>query len=144
MDFNFPVITDNFGGGNTAQEKTPPPQYIIKDEDGNEIPKLQTISAAELGDAMARPEYQPVASAYERLEQAIEELTDEELTDVVALMLFGRDRYFNVPDGYKSYKQAQEYAKTSMSERAGDIAYLAGKKDLAEYLGCGLLGEILG
>jgi hypothetical protein len=37
MDFNFPVITDNFGGGNAAQEKTPPPQYIIKDEDGNEV-----------------------------------------------------------------------------------------------------------
>lgn len=37
MDFNFPVITDNFGGGNTAQEKTPPPQYILKDEDGNEV-----------------------------------------------------------------------------------------------------------
>jgi hypothetical protein len=37
MDFNFPVITDNFGGGNTAQEKTPPPQYILKDEDDNQV-----------------------------------------------------------------------------------------------------------
>jgi hypothetical protein len=37
MDFNIPTITDNFGGGNTAQEKTPPPQYILKDEDGNEV-----------------------------------------------------------------------------------------------------------
>ena len=37
MDFNIPTINDNFGGGNAAQEKTPPPQYIIKDEDGNQV-----------------------------------------------------------------------------------------------------------
>ena len=38
MDFNIPVIVDNFGGaGNTAEEKSQPPQYILKDEDGNQV-----------------------------------------------------------------------------------------------------------
>lgn len=39
MDFNIPTITDNYGGAdvNTTDEKTPPPQYILKDEDGNEV-----------------------------------------------------------------------------------------------------------
>lgn len=38
MDFNIPVITDNFGGANTSEnEKTQPPQYILKDEDGNQV-----------------------------------------------------------------------------------------------------------
>jgi hypothetical protein len=38
MDFNVPVIVDNFGGaGTTTEEKSQPPQYILKDEDGNEV-----------------------------------------------------------------------------------------------------------
>ena len=38
MDFNIPVIVDNYGGaGNTTEEKSQPPQYILKDEDGNEV-----------------------------------------------------------------------------------------------------------
>lgn len=38
MDFNIPVIVDNYGGaGTTTEEKTPPPQYILKDEDGNQV-----------------------------------------------------------------------------------------------------------
>jgi hypothetical protein len=38
MDFNIPVIVDNYGGaGTTAEEKSQPPQYILKDEDGNEV-----------------------------------------------------------------------------------------------------------
>jgi hypothetical protein len=36
MDFNFPVITDNYGT-NTSNDNNPPPQYILKDEDGNEV-----------------------------------------------------------------------------------------------------------
>ena len=38
MDFNIPVIVDNYGGaGTTAEEKSQPPQYILKDEDGNQV-----------------------------------------------------------------------------------------------------------
>lgn len=38
MDFNIPVIVDNYGGaGGTTEEKSQPPQYILKDEDGNQV-----------------------------------------------------------------------------------------------------------
>jgi hypothetical protein len=38
MDFNIPVIVDNYGGaGTTTEEKSQPPQYILKDEDGNQV-----------------------------------------------------------------------------------------------------------
>lgn len=37
MDFNYPIIVDNYGGAGTTDEKSEPPQYILKDEDGNEV-----------------------------------------------------------------------------------------------------------
>lgn len=111
---------------------------FFENENGEKIPIAQSVTAAQLAEALERPEYKPVAEAEAQLEQALGALTDNELTAVTALMFYGRDRYHNDRDGYQTYEQALAWAKESMAGREGDIAYLTGKRHLGEYLECGM------